>query len=345
MAGGKKLVMGASGFLGSHVARQLVQRGDDVRVILRPTSSTQGIEDLVETGAVECRYGDIFDDDAVRAAMAGCDDVFYCVVDTRAWLRDPAPLFRTNVDGLRRVLDAAVDADLRRFVFTSTIGTIGIPAEQRPATEDDQFNWADRSSGYIRSRVEAENLVLCAVSERALPAVALCVSNTYGPGDWQPTPHGKQIALAAAGRLPFYVKGWAGEAVGVEDAAEALLLAAEKGRSGERYIVSERYVEVQELYRTAAEAAGVEPPRFGMPLWAMYAMGYAGDVRTALGRDSQLTSRSVRLMHIWPKLDHGKAERELGWRPAPVLESVRRAAQFFRENRRRRRPSRPQKNR
>ncbi|HTI76712.1 MAG TPA: NAD-dependent epimerase/dehydratase family protein [Mycobacterium sp.] len=335
MAGAKKLVMGASGFLGSHVTRQLVERGDDVRVILRRTSSTKAIEDLIETGHVECRYGDIFDDDAVRSAMAGCDDVYYCVVDTRAWLRDPAPLFRTNVDGLRHVLEAAADADLRRFVFTSTIGTIGMPVQRRPATEEDEFNWPDKGGAYIRSRVEAEKLVMRYANERGLPAVALCVANTYGPRDWQPTPHGRQLALAAVGKLPFYVKGWTGEAVGVEDAAAALLLAAEKGRTGERYIISERFLSVRELYETAAEAAGVPAPRFGVPLPAMYAMGYAGDlVRTVTRRDFQLTSRSVRLMHIWPTLDHGKAERELGWRPTPVHESVRRAARFFRENRR-----------
>ena len=117
----KKLVIGASGFLGSHVTRQLVERGDDVRVMLRKSSSTKGIDDL----AVERCYGDVFDDDALRAAMAGCDVVYYCVVDARMWLRDPAPLFRTNVEGLRHVLDAAVEADLHKFIFTSTIGTLG----------------------------------------------------------------------------------------------------------------------------------------------------------------------------------------------------------------------------
>src|ERR1700724_4354500 len=135
----KKLVIGPSGFLGSHVTRQLVATGADVRVMLRRTSSTQGIDDL----PVERCYGDVFDDGALRAAMTGCDLVYYCVVDARAWLRDPAPLFRTNVEGLRHVLDAAVDADLRRFVFTSTIGTIGIPAERRPATEEDEVNWPE----------------------------------------------------------------------------------------------------------------------------------------------------------------------------------------------------------
>jgi dihydroflavonol-4-reductase len=329
MTGAKKLVVGASGFLGSHVTRQLVDRGDDVRVLIRRTSSTKAIEDL----DVEYHYGDIFDDAALRAAMVGCDDVFYCVVDTRAWLRDPAPLFHTNVEGLRHVLDAAVDADLRRFVFTSTIGTIGMPAERRPATEEDEFNWADKGGAYVRSRVEAENLVMRYAREKGLPAVAMCISNTYGPRDWQPTPHGKQLALAATGKMPFYVKGWTGEVVGVEDAAAAMLLAAEKGRNGERYIISERFTSVRELYQAAAAAAGVKPPRFGVPLWAMYAMGYAGDVvRKTFRRDFQLTSRSVRLMHIWPTLDHGKAERELGWQPKPIRDSIARAALFYQEH-------------
>ena len=193
--GPKKLVIGASGFLGSHVTRQLVQRGDDVRVMVRETSSTKGISDL----DVEYRYGDIFDDQALRDAMDGCDVVFYCVVDTRAWLRDPAPLFKTNVDGLRHVLDAAVDADLERFVFTSTIGTIAL-SDDGPATEDQPFNWYEIGGGYIQSRVDAENLVLKYTRERGLPAVVMCVANTYGPRDWQPTPQGRLLALAVAGK-------------------------------------------------------------------------------------------------------------------------------------------------
>jgi dihydroflavonol-4-reductase len=330
MAGAKALVVGASGFLGSHVARQLVQRGDDVRVMVRKTSSVKAIADL----DVEYHYGDVFDDAALRSAMSGCDDVFYCVVDTRAWLRDPAPLFRTNVDGLRHALDAALEADLRRFVFTSTIGTIGIPDDGRPATEDDRFNWPDKGGGYIRSRVEAEDMVLRYAAEHGLPAVALCVSNTYGPRDWQPTPHGAMLAAAAAGKMPFYIKGTASEVVGIEDAAAALLLAAEKGRNGERYIISERFMTARELYEIAAKAGGSRPPRFGVPLRVMYAAGFVGDaVGAAVHRDTPLSRLSVRLLHIMGPMDHGKAERELGWHPQPVHDSIRRAAQFFRDRR------------
>src|SRR5271167_1988095 len=296
MAAAPKLVIGANGFLGSHVTRQLVESGADVRVLVRETSSTKGIDDL----HVERCYGEIFDNEVLRAAMAGCEDVFYCVVDTRAWLRDPAPLFRTNVEGLRHVLDAAVDAGLRRFVFTSTIGTIAL-SDEGPATEDQPFNWMDKCGAYITSRVDAENLVLRYAHERGLPAVALCVANTYGPRDWQPTPHGSLLAAAAAGKMPFYIKGVATEVVGIEDAAQAMVLAADKGRVGERYIISERFITARELYGTASDAGGVKRARVGIPLKAVYAAGFVGDVASKLfRRDVPLSTLMVRLMHIMP---------------------------------------------
>lgn len=322
--------MGASGFLGSHVTRQLARRGDDVRVLLRRTSRTRGIDDL----DVERRYGDIFDEAAVREAMVDRDVVFYCVVDTRAWLRDPSPLFRTNVEGLARVLDVASDACLERFVFTSTIGTIAL-GEGRPATEDDAFNWGDEGGAYIESRRRAEALVLRHARERGLPAVAMCVANTYGPGDHQPTPHGSMVAMAALGRMPAYVESVGSEVVGVEDAASALILAAERGRTGERYIVSERYLAMRDLFATAAEAGGVAPPRLGIPLAMLDAYGLGASLFGRLThRDVMLNETSVRLLQLTSPLDHGKAVRELGWEPAPATDAIRRGAEFFVERRR-----------
>lgn len=154
MGAEKKLVIGASGFLGSHVTRQLAAAGADVRVMLRHTSSTKAIDDL----DVERCYGDVFDDHALRAAMAGCEVVYYCVVDARMWLRDPAPLFCTNVEGLRHVLDAALDADLKKFVYTSTTGSLAI-SDSKPVTEEDPHNW-DQGGPYIEARVAGENLLL-----------------------------------------------------------------------------------------------------------------------------------------------------------------------------------------
>ncbi|KQH76450.1 NAD-dependent dehydratase [Mycobacterium gordonae] len=319
----KKLVIGASGFLGSHVTRQLVLAGEDVRVMVRKTSSTKGIDDL----KVERRYGDVFDDIALREAMAGCDVVYYCVVDARMWLRDPAPLFRTNVEGLRHVLDAAVRAELRRFVFTSSSGTLAI-SDQRPVTEEDPHNWND-GGPYIESRVAAEDLVLRYARELGLPAVALCISTTYGPRDWAPTPHGALIAQVAAGRFPFYM-GFSSEVVGIEDAARAMLLAADHGRDGERYIISDRYLSTREVHAIAARAVGRRPPRIRIPMSVMYAASRVNDLAARLlNRDLPMAYVGARMADLMSPLDHSKAERELGWKPEPVEKSIAKAARWF----------------
>ena len=145
------------------------------------------------------------------------------------------------------------------------------------------------------------------------------------------------VAAAATGKMPYYIMGSASEVVGIEDAATALILAAQKGRNGERYIISERYMSARELYEIAADACGAQPPRFGNPLKAMYVMGFGGDLAArVLRRDMPLSVVSVRLMHIMSPMDHGKAERELGWQPNPIHDSIRRAAHFYRDFRRRR---------
>lgn len=323
----KKLVIGGSGFVGSNVIRKLVERGEDVRVMLRKTSSTNGIDDL----DVERCYGDVFDDAALRCAMNGCDVVYYCVVDARAWLRDPSPLRRTNVEGLRHVLDAALGADLKRFVFMSTIATLAVSTDGRPVTEDQPCNWYDDGGAYTQCRVDAENLVLQYAAEKGLPAVALCISNTYGPRDWQPTPHGGLIAMIAAGKAPFYFSGIGQEVVGIEDAAEAMILASEKGRVGERYIVSDRFMTTRELHTLAAEAGGVRAPWIAIPRRVLLALSSAtqrfGDLT---GREVKFVRRAFDMVDKMSPLDHSKAERELGWTPNPFEDSIRDAVEFYR---------------
>lgn len=319
----KKLVIGASGFLGSHVTRQLVAAGEDVRVMVRHTSSTAGIDDL----DVECCYGDVFDDAALRAAMAGCDVVYYCVVDARMWLRDPAPLFRTNVEGLRHVLDAALGADLKRFVYTSTTGSLAI-SDGKPVTEEDPHNW-DQGGAYIEARVAGEDLLLSYARDKGLPGVAMCISTTYGPGDWAPTPHGALLALVAKGRFPFYFD-YSSEVVGIEDAARAMLLAAEHARDGERYIVSDRYMTIRELHEIAATAVGRRSPRIGIPMSVLRAAARVNDAAAwLLGRDLPFAYAGIRMAELMSPLDHSKATRELGWTPEPVEDSIRKAAVWF----------------
>jgi len=319
-----KLVIGANGFLGSHVTRQLIADGHEVRAMVRPNAMTVGIDDLPVTRF----HGDIWDNDTLREAMTGVDDVYYCVVDARGWLRDPAPLFRTNVDGTRNVLEIAKDAGLHRFIYTSSYVTVG-RRRGHIASEDDTI--VDRGlTPYVRSRAQAENIVLKYAKEHGLPAVAMCVSTTYGSGDWGRTPHGAIIAGAAFGKLPFVMSGIELEAVGVDDAARAMILAAERGRQGERYLISDKMISNADVVRIAAEAAGVPAPTKSIPLPVSYALATAGSFKAKLrGTDERLSLGSLRLMRAEAPVDHGKAVRELGWEPRPVEESIREAARFW----------------
>ncbi len=323
------LIIGANGYLGSHVTRQLVAAGEPVRVMVRAGATTIGIDDL----DTERFIGDIWDNDTLTAAMTGCDDVYYCVVDTRGWLRDPAPLFHTNVEGTRNVLAVAAAVHrrnpLRRFVFTSSYATIDRRRGRR-ASEADVIADQRRLTPYVRSRVEAENMVLAAARDGVLPAVAMCVSTTYGPGDWGRTPHGAIIAGAAFGKLPFVLGGIELEAVGVEDAAAAMILAAERGRIGERYLISEKKISNADVVRIAAEAVGVPAPTRTIPLPVAYAMATLGSAKARLrGTDERLNLNALRLMRAEAPVDHSKAVRELGWQPRPVEQSIAAAARFW----------------
>ena len=329
VANGDKLVIGANGFLGSHVTRQLVEAGHQVRVMVRPGAKTVGIDDL----AVTRFLGDIWDNDTLREAMTGCDDVYYCVVDTRGWLSDPAPLYRTNVEGTRNVLDIAREVHrhnpFRRFIFTSSYATINRRRGHR-STENDVITEERGLTDYVRSRVRAERMVLDCARDDGLPAVAMCVSTTYGAGDWGRTPHGAIIAGAAFGKLPFVLDKIELEAVGVDDAARAMILAAERGRVGERYLISDRMITNAEVVRIAAESAGMPQPSRAIPLPVTYAMAALGTAKSRLrGSDERLTLNALRLMRAEAPVDCGKARTELDWQPAPVEDSIRSAARFW----------------
>lgn len=319
-----KLVIGANGFLGSHVCRQLVESGAHVRAMVRPGADTRSIDDLT----LNRFHGDIFDTTTLRQAMDGCDDVYYCVVDTRAWLRDPKPLFRTNVEGLRSVLKVAAAADLHRFIYTSSYVTVG----RRPGALANETDLIDRRAlnPYVQTRVQAEDMVMRYATYTGLPAVAMCVSSTYGGGDWGATPHGEIIAKTVRAQLPATIEHLHQEAVGIDDAARALILAADYGRNGERYIISERMIPLQEIVQVAADEAEVAPPRWSLPVAALYVLGALGSLKVALtGKDDQNSLPSVQLLRAEAPLDNRKAVRELGWRPRPIHDSIRQAARFW----------------
>lgn len=321
---GKALVVGASGFLGSNVVRALCERGRNVRVLIRKTSNTQAFDDL----DVERFYGDVSDRESLQQAMAGCDSVFYGAVDTRLWLRDTSVLFRTNVDGLANAAEAALATVIKRFVFTSSTSTVGIDLG-RPATEADEFNYADRAPDYVLSRVKAEETLFKYHRERGLPAIACCVSNTYGPRDVMPTPHGFLVKMAARGKLKYALDCGA-PGVDVRDAAEALVLAEQRGRIGERYIIAGEYLRQMQLYTYAAEAGGSEPPSRMLPMPVVYALAWVSKWTSKLkGKESRLCPDSVFLSEAFKAFDTRKARSELGWQPRPLAESIKDAVEWW----------------
>lgn len=323
----KAIVMGANGFLGSHVTQELVKDGRDVRVMIRQNADTRGIDGL----NVERVYGDVLDAESLENAMKGCDTVFYCVVDTRAWLRDPAPLFRVNVDGLRNTLDAAMKVGVRKFIFTSSIGTVG-KSDSGKATEADTFNWHKYAPDYIISRLDAENLLLQYCKRYGLDGCAMCVANTFGAGDYAPTPHGQLLYEGAIGKIPFYWTGTS-SAVGITDAARAMVLAEKHGRRGERYIIADRTLTFLELFKIGADELGTKPPAWKMPLVVMYGIAAIATLIAAITKvDNKMPIASVRLTHFMDDMDSSKARRELKWMPEPVENSIRAAVRFYRDH-------------
>ena len=257
--------------------------------------------------------------------MKDVDTVFYCIVDARAWLRDPSPLYATNVEALRKVLDVAVEVGVPKFVFCSSVVTMRSPSPVRRTRRcrTTGVTWVAPTSS-LGSR--PRNWSCATTTSTGCQQSCSTSATTYGPRDHGPTPHGKLVRAAARGKVPAYAKGASMEVVGIEDAAAAFLLAEERGRPGERYIVSERYLPIKDLFDIAPDEGGARPPKVGIPLPVMRVIGaVGGGASRLLRKDSVVTSTSVRLMHIQTPLDHSKATRELGWEPAPIADSIRSA--------------------
>ncbi len=320
------LVTGASGFLGSHVTRLLAQQGRKVRVLLRKTSSTDALKDL----PVEIVYGDALDPASLRSAMQGCATVFYCVVDPRYYLTDTGPLFRNNVEGVVNGMEAALANGVERFIFTSTMGTLGRNPDG-PVTEEIEFNWMDKAPPYIRARKQAEDQFNRYCREKGLPGVALCISTTYGPQDYQPTPQGQMLWDTSQGRTKVVWKAFQ-PIVDIRDAAEALLLAEKHGGVGERYIISNDYVSYRSFFSQIAGQGGHAPPLV-LPLGVAYAAAWLGEnLLKLMRRKDYFVSRDAVFLSIaFGEMDSSKARRELQWKPRPTFETIRDSIAWFSE--------------
>ena len=318
------LVAGASGFVGSHIVRLLKKQGRNVRVLLRQSSRTDALQCL----PVEIHYGDVLDPSSLHTAMAGCATVFYSVVDPRFWLTDPAPLVRNNVDGLVNAMEVALGCGVARFIFTSTMGTLGFNPDG-PVTENIAFNWRDCPPAYIRIRLDAENRFLAYCRERNLPGVALCVANTYGPDDYQPTPHNGALWQVASGKLKLAVDV-SQPTVDIRDVAQAALLAEQHGRTGERYIIANEFVSNREFFAMAVARCGNPMPKFIPYRAALMIATLAEGVQKLLRRkDYVLSADAIFLANVFREMDNGKARNELGWQPRPLAETVNDTVAWF----------------
>jgi dihydroflavonol-4-reductase len=325
----RALVTGATGFVGSHVAHALADRGDDVRVLLRRSSRLDNIADL----ACEPVVGDLLDAGAVCKAVEGCELVFHVAADYRLWCRNPHELYRANVDGSLNVLRAAQASGVRRVVYTSTVGALGIPPDGVPGTEDAPVALQDMVGHYKRSKFLAEQEVRRFASSEGLPVVIVSPSTPVGDGDLKPTPTGKVIVDFLNKRMPAYVQTGL-NLIDVRDVAAGHLLAAERGVPGERYILGHQNMTLREILELLADITGMKAPKRQIPLWVAMAAGYVDSAVEGglLRREPRIPLEGVRMAHKMMYFDASKAIRELGLPQSPVREALARAVQWYRDH-------------
>jgi dihydroflavonol-4-reductase len=317
------LVTGASGFLGWHVAHVLAERGHRVRALCRPASQLRELE-------VERVEGDLRDPDSLRRAVEGCELVFHVAADYRLWSKHPADLYASNVDGTRNVLEAAARAKVERVVYTSTVGCIGMPAG-RSGDEQTPVSIADMAGHYKRSKWLAEQVAL-EKAAAGLPVVIVNPTAPVGDHDWKPTPTGKIIVDFLRNKLPAFIDTGL-NLVDARDTAIGHLLAAEKGRSGERYILGGENLTLEQILGRLSALSGKPAPTIKIPYSIAYA---AGAITTALaqvtGRPPLAPLEGVKMARKKMFVTNDKAARELGFAPRPVEGALKRAIDWFRAN-------------
>ncbi|MFB3814555.1 MAG: hopanoid-associated sugar epimerase [Terriglobales bacterium] len=315
-------VTGATGFVGSHVARALAEAGADLRLLVRPTSRTENIESLKE----ERVTGDLREPAFLKKAMSGCEAVFHVAADYRIWCRDPQEMYRSNVDGTRALIEAAAAAGVRRVVYTSSVATMGFTRNGSPADENSPVSLADMIGPYKRSKFMAEQVAL-----QAPHVVVVNPTTPVGEQDIKPTPTGQVIVSFLRRKFPAYVDTGL-NLVDVRECARGHLQALEKGRPGQRYVLGGENLTLKQILDRLAAITGLPAPNVRLP----YAVALcAGAVDTAitghlLRREPRVVLDAVRMGRKKMFANSAKAERELGFKVTGVDEALRRAVDWFR---------------
>jgi dihydroflavonol-4-reductase len=320
------LVTGASGFVGSAVAKHLVEAGWRVRALLRPTSPRTQLAGL----DVEYMEGDLNAAESVARAVAGVRYVFHVAADYRLWARQTSELMRTNVEGTRTVMLAAQRAGVERIVYTSSVATLVPPPHGESGDECSPLRPADAISAYKQSKVLAERLVETLIAEAGLPAVIVNPSAPIGPRDVRPTPTGRIIVEAASGRMPAFVDTGL-NLVHVDDVAAGHVAALRQGRIGERYILGGQNVSLAQMLADIAHLVGRSPPRLRIPRGLLFPLALAAEAAAQVtGREPFATVNGLRMAKYRMYFTSAKAERELGYRARPYGEALADAIDWFR---------------
>jgi dihydroflavonol-4-reductase len=326
-AGGKALVTGATGFVGAAVARALLAANWEVRVLARRGSDRRNLSGL----AIEVAEGDLTDLKSLEHAARGCIGLFHVAADYRLGAPDPEQLYRVNVEGTRNILDAASRAGVQRIVYTSSVATIGIPADGTPGDEATPNSLQNMIGHYKRSKYLAEEVVQEA-ADAGTSIVIVSPSTPVGPGDVKPTPTGQLVLDAAAGRMPAYVDTGL-NIVHVDDVAAGHLLAYERGKPGERYILGGLDMTLREILGMVSSLVGRPPPRVRLPYGVVLPIAYLAEGYARLtGRSGRITLEGVRMSRKRMFFSSAKAARDLGYTFRPPVEAFKDAIRWFRDN-------------
>ena len=322
----RALVTGATGFVGAAVARALLRESWQVRALVRGGSERGNLQHL----ALEIAVGDLSDRPSLDRALAGCGVLFHVAADYRLGAPDPRQLYSTNVEGTRNILLAARQAGVERTVYTSSVATVGIPGDGAPGDEQTPVSLEAMIGHYKRSKFLAEQVALEA-ARAGQPVVIVNPSTPVGPGDIKPTPTGQLVLDAAAGRMPAYVDTGL-NIVHVDDVAAGHLLAYQRGRTGQRYILGGDDMTLREILALIAKLVGRKPPRVRLPYAAVLPIAYLAEAWTRVsGRSGRITLEGVRLARKRMFFSSAKAVRELGYRWRPPSEAFDDAVRWFRE--------------
>jgi dihydroflavonol-4-reductase len=322
----RALVTGATGFVGSAVARALVNSGCQVRVLVRGGSDRRNLQGL----PVEIAVGDLTERASLAQAIADCTALFHVAADYRLGTRDPAQLYRANVEGTGNILEAARHAGVERMVYTSSVATIGLPADGAPGDEETSVAVTDMIGHYKRSKFLAEQLVRES-AQTGFSVVIVNPSTPIGPGDVKPTPTGQLVLDAACGRTPAYVDTGL-NIVHVDDVAAGHLLAFHRGRAGERYILGGEDMTLREILAQIAQLVGRKPARIRLPHAALLPVAFLAEAfAKASGGATRITVEGVRMARKRMFYSSAKAIRELGYQSRPAVEAFDDAVRWFRE--------------